>query len=169
MLGVVTRQAAGACRPALRTAQRYLSTEAAATTMTLNFAVPHESIYMGKTVDQVIIPGNAGEFGVTAGHSPIVAELKPGVLQVIHEPGQEPEKFFVSAGFSLTHENSVTDVTAIEAVRVEELDEGAVKEAYETAKKEMDAAAEGSKEKAEAQIGVETSRAMGSAIGIVLA
>lgn len=40
--------------------------------------------------------------------------------------GQEPEKFFVSAGFALTHPTSVTDITAIEAVRVEELDEGAV-------------------------------------------
>ena len=40
--------------------------------------------------------------------------------------GQEPEKFFVSAGFALTHPSSVTDITAIEAVRVEELDAGAV-------------------------------------------
>ena len=40
--------------------------------------------------------------------------------------GQEPEKFFVSAGFALTHPSSVTDITAIEAVRVEELDEAAV-------------------------------------------
>lgn len=35
---------------------------------------------------KVIIPGSAGEYGVTAGHSPVVAELKPGVMQVIHEP-----------------------------------------------------------------------------------
>lgn len=40
--------------------------------------------------------------------------------------GQEPENFFVSAGFALTHPTSVTDITAIEAVRVEEIDEGAV-------------------------------------------
>lgn len=33
----------------------------------------------------MIIPGSAGEYGVTAGHSPIVAELKPGVIQVLHE------------------------------------------------------------------------------------
>lgn len=34
---------------------------------------------------QVIIPGSEGEYGVTVGHSPLVAELKPGVLQVLHE------------------------------------------------------------------------------------
>lgn len=32
----------------------------------------------------------------------------------------------MSAGFALTHPSSVTDITAIEAVRVEELDEAAV-------------------------------------------
>lgn len=32
----------------------------------------------------MIIPGAAGEYGVTMGHSPIVAEMKPGVLQVLH-------------------------------------------------------------------------------------
>lgn len=33
----------------------------------------------------------------------------------------------MSAGFALTHPSSVTDITAIEAVRVEELDEAAVR------------------------------------------
>lgn len=32
----------------------------------------------------MIIPGSEGEYGVTVGHSPIVSELKPGVLQVLH-------------------------------------------------------------------------------------
>ncbi|CAN0122685.1 unnamed protein product, partial [Ectocarpus fasciculatus] len=118
---------------------------------------------------QVIIPGSAGEYGVTAGHSPIVAELKPGVVQVVHEAGQEPENFFVSAGFALTHPTSVTDITAIEAVRVEEIDEGAVKSSYDAAKREMDAATEGSREAAEAQVAVETTKAMAAAIGVVLA
>lgn len=33
----------------------------------------------------------------------------------------------MSAGFALTHPTSVTDITAIEAVRVEEIDEAAVR------------------------------------------
>lgn len=44
----------------------------------------------------------------------------------LHVQGQTPENFFVSAGFALTHPSSVTDITAIEAVRLEELDESAV-------------------------------------------
>lgn len=52
--------------------------------------------------------GLAGEYGVTKNHSPVIAELKAGVVQIVHEPGQAPEKYFVSGGFALTHANSVT-------------------------------------------------------------
>lgn len=44
-----------------------------------------------------------------------------------------------------------------------------VRAAYESSKRDMDAASEGSLEAAEAQIGVETSKAMAAAIGVVLA
>lgn len=44
-----------------------------------------------------------------------------------------------------------------------------VKSSYDAAKREMDAATEGSREAAEAQVAVETTKAMAAAIGIVLA
>jgi len=59
-------------------------------------------------VSQVIVPGAAGEYGVTADHVPVVAQLKAGVLQIMHESAGEPEKYFVPGGFSITHDNSVT-------------------------------------------------------------
>jgi len=59
-------------------------------------------------VSQVIVPGAAGEYGVTADHVPVVAQLKAGVLQILHESAGEPEKYFVPGGFSITHDNSVT-------------------------------------------------------------
>jgi F-type H+-transporting ATPase subunit delta len=76
--------------------------------MTLNFSLPTETIYEGAKVDQVIIPGAAGEYGVTADHVPVVAQMKPGVLQILHEGSSDPEKYFVAGGFSITHDNSVT-------------------------------------------------------------
>ena len=76
--------------------------------MTLNFNLPHETIYKGAKVNQVIVPGAAGEYGVTADHVPLVAQLKPGVLQILHEGVAEPEKYFVAGGFSVTHANSIT-------------------------------------------------------------
>lgn len=80
--------------------------------MTLNFSLPHETLYNGASVASVIIPGVEGEYGVTMNHVPIVSQLKPGVLQILHDDG-ETEKYFVSGGFALTHANSVT-VSAIQ-------------------------------------------------------
>jgi F-type H+-transporting ATPase subunit delta len=94
-----------------RTLTRGLSSEAApASSVTLNFSVPYESIYNGASVFQVIVPGVEGEYGVTPNHVPYVAQLKPGVLQILHEEGNfaDSEKYFVAGGYALTHENSVT-------------------------------------------------------------
>ena len=96
-----------------RTVARGFSSEASSgvqTSVTLNFALPHESVYNGASVYQVIIPGVEGEYGVTANHVPYVAQLKPGVLQILHEEtgGGESEKYFVAGGYALTHDNSVT-------------------------------------------------------------
>jgi hypothetical protein len=63
---------------------RAFSDAAPATAMTLNLSTPHENIYQGKTVDKVLLPGESGEYGVTVGHSPIISQLKPGVVSVIH-------------------------------------------------------------------------------------
>ena len=94
---------------ARRVATRSFSTEGAPTSVKLSFCLPHETVYNGVSVHSVIIPGSAGEYGVTAGHVPYVAQLKPGVLQILHdESGSEPEKYFVAGGYALTHADSST-------------------------------------------------------------
>jgi F-type H+-transporting ATPase subunit delta len=89
---------------------RSLSVDAAVSnTVKLNFSLPHETIYDGASVHSVIIPGSAGEYGVTASHVPYVAQLKPGVLQILHEENSsDPEKYFVAGGYALTHADSST-------------------------------------------------------------
>ena len=93
-------------------AARFMSAEAAAapaSKVKLNFGLPHQKIYDGTFVHSVIIPGAAGEYGVTANHVPYVAQLKPGVLQIFGEENTvEPEKYFVPGGYALTHEDSST-------------------------------------------------------------
>jgi len=90
---------------------RALSTEAtaAATAVKLNFNLPHETLYAGAEVHQVILPGTEGEYGITANHVPYVAQLKPGVLQILHDDsGSDAEKYFVSGGYAFTHADSTT-------------------------------------------------------------
>jgi F-type H+-transporting ATPase subunit delta len=143
--------------------------EAASGSMILNFNLPHEKIYAGAKVSQVIVPGAAGEFGVTADHVPIVAQLKPGVLQIIHEgSGAETEKYFVSGGFSVTHDNSVTDISCPEAVKLDDIDSGAVTSNFEKAKNAFASAEAGSVAQASAQIDMEVNKSMAAALGISL-
>lgn len=58
--------------------------EGAAAQLTLNFTTPHAPVYHKKIVDKVMLPGAAGEYGVTAGHSALISELQPGVVTVVH-------------------------------------------------------------------------------------
>ncbi len=136
--------------------------------LVVNFNLPASAIYDGKEVSSVIVPGVAGEYGVTAGHSPIVSQMKAGVLQISHLDGGEPEKFFVPGGFAITHDNSVTDITCPEAVKLDDLDSAAITSNFADAKKDFDSAEEGSEAKALAQIDMDVNRAMAAALGVTL-
>ena len=138
----------------------------AATQVTLNLTTPHAAIHEGVKVDMVIIPGVAGEYGVTAGHTPVVSELKPGVVQIFHDRNEEPEKYFLAAGFAATHPNSVTDLMAVEAVPLDDIDGDAARKGLGEFKAAMDKAEAGSVERAEAQIGFEVHSAMCIALGL---
>jgi F-type H+-transporting ATPase subunit delta len=196
MLSTITRSTF--INVARRMTVRSASAEAASTsasTVKLNFTLPHEKIYVNASVHSVIIPGSAGEYGVTANHVPYVAELKPGVLQILHEENSsEPEKYFVPGGFALTHPDSSTvrwasvqtsmncaftrisrvvlyflqDVVCPEAVKLDDIDAAAVSKQFEAAKSAFASASSGSVEQAEAQIDMEVNKAMGVAIGLSL-
>eukprot|EP00753_Platysulcus_tardus_P019423 PLAT7189.1.p2 GENE.PLAT7189.1~~PLAT7189.1.p2 ORF type:complete len:177 (-),score=77.03 PLAT7189.1:199-729(-) len=137
-----------------------------ASQLKLNFVLPHQAVYSGADVDMVIIPGESGEYGVTAGHVPVVAQLRPGVVQIFHKADDEPEQFFVAGGFAFTHPDSTTDITAIDAAKLEDLDEAAVRAGLDSYKAKMDAAEEGSQEAAYAEIGFDVHTAMAQALGI---
>ena len=106
MLSNLVRRVPAAASAAAR---RHLSTPApAGGAMKLNFNLPQETLYDSAEVASVLVPGAMGEYEVTAGHVPIVAELKAGMLTVKHGDGSEDEKYFVPGGFALTHEGSTT-------------------------------------------------------------
>jgi len=67
-----------------------------ATNITLNFAMPHGALYENEEVELVRLTSCAGEYGVTAGHTPNVSQLAPGLAMVYKNKDDEPEKFFVS-------------------------------------------------------------------------
>jgi len=133
--------------------------------VTFNFYLPHEKPYSGAEVDMVLLPAVTGDFGVMPGHVPTAAQLRPGVLTV-QEDDSTTKKFFVSSGFAFVHADSTTDVCAIEAFPVEELDKSTVEAglADYTAKLASASAGGDDYEAAAAQIGVEVYSAMNAAI-----
>lgn len=104
---MLSRTATSFARVASRRAFSSTGAETAPKMMTLNFSLPHETIYNGAEVNEVIIPGTDGDYGVTVNHVPTVSQLKAGVVTILHGES-EPEKYFVAGGFALTHANSLT-------------------------------------------------------------
>jgi F-type H+-transporting ATPase subunit epsilon len=79
---------------------------------------PERLLFSGE-VDQVDVPGSEGDFGVLAGHAPLVATLKPGILTVI--AGGARQRIVVFGGFAEVSPQGMT-VLADNAVAVEDLD-----------------------------------------------
>lgn len=74
------------------------------------------------------------------------------------------EQYFVSSGFAFVHADSTTDICAVEAVPVEQLDAEAVKKGLADYQAKL-VNAKDDYEKASAQIGIEVCGAMNSALG----
>src|SRR5438270_9071904 len=81
--------------------------------------VSPEKLAFSGEVDQVDIPGIEGDFGVLAGHAPIVAAMRPGILTVIS--GSTRQKIIVAGGLAEMSENGLTVLADI-ATSLEELD-----------------------------------------------
>ena len=95
--------------------------------------------------------------------------MKAGVLQIIHTDTTTIEKYFVPGGFALSHENSVTDITCPEAVKLDDIDVSLVSSQYAEAKRIHDSSEAGSKAQAEAGVDMEVGRALAGALGVTLA
>ena len=84
--------------------------------------VSPEKLAFSGEVDQVDIPGVEGDFGVLAGHAPVVAVIRPGILTVT--VGGSHEKIIVLGGLAEVSENGLT-VLADVATSVDDIDKAA--------------------------------------------
>lgn len=92
------------------------------------------SVYSG-SAEQVVAAGILGDLGILAGHTPLLTELAPGPVRVLHEGSEE--HFYVSGGFIEVQPEKVI-VLADTAVRASDLDEAAAEEARKQAIKAME-------------------------------
>ncbi|MBP3194172.1 MAG: F0F1 ATP synthase subunit epsilon [Cardiobacteriaceae bacterium] len=91
-------------------------------------------LYEGDVL-QVSATAEAGELGVLAGHTPLMANLKAGQVRLQLE-GNKEEVLYISGGF-LEVQPHKTIILADEALHAADLDEEAVKKAKERAEERM--------------------------------
>jgi len=83
---------------------------------------PERMLFSGE-VEQVDVPGSEGDFGVLAGHAPLVATIKPGILTIIN--GGNRQRIIVFGGFAEVSRAGLT-ILADGAVAVEDVDAAAI-------------------------------------------
>jgi F-type H+-transporting ATPase subunit epsilon len=81
--------------------------------------VSPERLLFSDEVDQVDLPGLEGDFGVLAGHTPIVAALRPGIVDI--RTADTRQRFVVLGGLAEFSSEELT-ILADTASSVEEFD-----------------------------------------------
>jgi F-type H+-transporting ATPase subunit epsilon len=100
---------------------------------------PEKLLFSGE-VDQVDIPGSEGDFGVLAGHAPLVAMLRPGILTIHADSG--PVRAMVTGGFAEVSPDGLT-VLADFAMPADEVDRDVLAGQIKDLQEDVTDAAEG--------------------------
>ncbi|MGK2871688.1 MAG: F0F1 ATP synthase subunit epsilon [Alphaproteobacteria bacterium] len=112
--------------------------------------VSPERLLLSAQVDMVVVPGTEGEFGVLAGHAPLVSTLRPGVISVHDE--KAIQRIFVRGGFAEVTPDGLT-VLAEEAIDLASLDTAALNARIKDAEEDVaDAKSEIARASAQAQL-----------------
>src|SRR5580698_7401064 len=90
-------------------------------TFQFDLVSPEKLAFSGE-VDQVDVPGVEGDFGVLAGHAPVVAAIRPGILVVMS--GGTQQKIIVLGGLAEVSDKGLT-VLADVATSIQDLDKQA--------------------------------------------
>ena len=83
--------------------------------------VSPEKLAFSGEVDQVDVPGVEGDFGVLAGHAPVVAAIRPGILTITSDGTHQ--KIIVLGGLAEVSDKGLTIVADL-ADSVEDFDKG---------------------------------------------
>ncbi len=97
--------------------------------LSLEIVTP-ERLVVALDVDEVVLPGAEGSFGVLPGHAPLLAQLDVG--EISYRVGRERKYLAASGGFAEVLRSAVT-VLAETVERAEEIDVARARRAQERA------------------------------------
>jgi F-type H+-transporting ATPase subunit epsilon len=101
--------------------------------LTLELATPTRMV-VAETVDEVVVPGSEGYFGVLPGHAPLLATL--GIGELTYRIGREERHVAVAGGFAEVRNDKVI-VLADTAEFPEDIDRARAERARERAEQRL--------------------------------
>ncbi|MGD9922178.1 MAG: F0F1 ATP synthase subunit epsilon [Pseudorhodoplanes sp.] len=96
--------------------------------------VSPEKLLLSGEVEQVDVPGAEGDFGVLAGHAPMVAALRPGILTIRRDGGEI--RIVILGGFAEVSPAGLT-ILADSAAAVEDFDRALLAEHIKAAEEKV--------------------------------
>jgi len=97
--------------------------------------VSAENMIFSGLVESIQVSGSEGELGINPGHAPLLTALKPGVVRIVKQHGEE-EVLYIAGGILEIQPSSVV-VLADVAARAEDLDANAAEEAKRSAEEHI--------------------------------
>jgi F-type H+-transporting ATPase subunit epsilon len=120
---------------------------------------PEQRVFAGE-VDQVVVPGADGEFGVLAGHAPFMSTIRSGAIAI--HVGGDVTRTFIHGGFAEVTPDGLT-ILAEEAIDLASVDASEVERDLTEAREDL-GQARNEDETREAQARIEKFEALLSAI-----
>ena len=108
--------------------------------------VTPSALTISEEVEMVVIPGADGDFGVLAGHTPVLTTVRPGIIDMYID-GKIAKSFFVESGFAEANLGECT-VLAESATPLDDISIDAADERLKVARENFNSS-EGLKEEKE--------------------
>jgi F-type H+-transporting ATPase subunit epsilon len=98
--------------------------------------VSPERLLLSDEADMVTVPGSEGEFGVLAGHMPLISTLRPGVIAIKGGVLSGDSRFLVLGGFAEASPVKLT-ILAEEAIPIEKIDAAALEQRIKNSEEDL--------------------------------
>lgn len=89
--------------------------------------VSPEKLEIGTMEQAVLLPGAEGDLTVLANHTPMLVELRPGIVALSRPSGTPPQEFFITGGFAdINNEHCIVlapQIMPLENLNRKEIDE----------------------------------------------
>ena len=97
--------------------------------------VSPEKLLMSAEVEQVVVPGSEGDFGVFVNHAPVLSTMRPGIVDITEADGKK-QRVFVRGGFAEVNPLGLT-VLAEQAINMDDLDAAALAQEVTNAQEDV--------------------------------